>query len=33
LAREGGKYWKVFGDRYMFDDGRFYVLGILYAYL
>ncbi len=24
LAKELGKYWKVFYDRYMFSDGRFY---------
>jgi hypothetical protein len=21
-----GKYWKVFGDRYVFDDGQFYLI-------
>jgi hypothetical protein len=24
LAKELGKYWKVFYDRYMFSDGQFY---------
>ncbi len=27
LAKESGEYWKVFDDKYVFSDGRYYPSG------
>jgi hypothetical protein len=31
LAKKLGKYWKMFNDKYMFDDGLFYLSSILFT--